>query len=293
MTAEAVRRGADDPLNRWDGTRWRRLFVVESHPCLLEVHAVRPRLRVEDGGPRHNATRGLVLRRLSGTAPPDLVRRVVTRIFGLDDPGPALGHRLSPSVRRLIGSHMGTLLPGHPTFFEALIQTVFGQHVHVRVANAQRAAFIRAFGERREYHHQLYWAFPDAERVADVRLSQIRRLGVTGGKAGAIRGIARTLAEGRLSEDRLAALPAPEVITALTALPGVGRWTSEWVLLRALRRFDAMPAGDLSIRKAVTWALGAAALLTEEQVREATAAWFPYAGLIAHRLLIAFRQSTV
>lgn len=188
---------------------------------------------------------------------------------------------------------MGTLLPGHPTLFEALIQTVFGQHVHVRVANAQRAEFIRTFGLRHEYQRQAHWAFPDAERIADVRLSQIRRIGVTGAKAGAIRGIARTFSEGLLSEDRLVAMPAPEVITALSALPGVGRWTSEWVVLRALRRFDTMPAGDLAIRKAVTWALGASPLLTEQQVRDATASWFPYAGLIAYRLLFAFRQSTV
>jgi len=80
-------------------------------------------------------------------------------------------------------------------------------------------------------------------------------------------------------------------IGELSTLPGVGRLTSEWVLLRGLRRFEIVPAGDLAVRKAVAWALRSPEALTEQQVRDATSGWSPYGGLIAYRLLVAHRQA--
>jgi 3-methyladenine DNA glycosylase/8-oxoguanine DNA glycosylase len=63
------------------------------------------------------------------------------------------------------------------------------------------------------------------------------------------------------------------------------------VLLRGLRRFEIVPAGDLALRKSVTWSLGRKRLLTERQVRAAVRRWAPYAGLIAYRTLHAHRQT--
>jgi DNA-3-methyladenine glycosylase II len=279
-TAEAVRRGPGDPLNRWDGTRWRRMFAAGGGTLLLQV-SLCPK----------GAEPGLAVRSLAGSAPPDVVRRLVTRIFGLDDPGAALALRAPAPLRRLIRSHAGALLPGYPTLFEALAQTIMGQQLHVLVANRHRAAFIQVFGTRHEYRGRAYWTFPDPARVAGARVPHLRRTGLSRVKAGAILAIARNAADGRLSEERLARMPAGEAIDELCALPGVGQWTGEWVLLRALRRFEIVPAGDLTIRKAVTWALGAADLLAEPRIRDAIASWGRYGGLIADRLTTAYLQS--
>lgn len=285
-TVGVIRRGPNDPLNWWDGVRWRRLFAGDGSTFLLEAELDRRAQGRMDAAPC-----GLVVRRLEGSVPPPLVRRLISRIFGLDDPGPAFRRRVPPPLRPLIRGQAGTLLPGHPSLFEALVQTVLGQQLHVLVANRHREAFVRAFGMQREFSGQTCWTFPEPRRVARARLGRIRRIGVSGVKASAILAIARSLEAGRLSEDQLAGLPAQEAIAELSALPGVGRWTSEWVLLRALRRFEIVPAGDLAVRKAVTWALRARDVLTEQQVRDATATWAPYGGLLAYRLVAAFRQT--
>jgi len=39
--------------------------------------------------------------------------------------------------------------------------------------------------------------------------------------------------------------PVEEVMTALSALPGIGGWTAQYVALRALNEPDAFPAADL------------------------------------------------
>ncbi len=308
-TVGVIRRGPNDPLNRWDGVRWRRLFAVDGSTVLLEaevdrrargqtdaVPPVRARLPAavpyrSDRADARGQACGLVVRRREGWAPPPLVRRLVGRIFGLDDPGPAFGRRIPARFRRLIRGHAGMLLPGYPSLFEALVHTVLGQQLHVLVANRHREAFVHAFGASRKFSGEIYWTFPEPRHVAQARMGPIRRIGASRVKAGAILAIARSLESGRLSEDRLAALPAAEAIAELSTLPGVGRWTSEWVLLRALRRFEIVPAGDLAVRKAVTWALGTSEVLTEQQVRDAAVAWSPYGGLVAYRLLAAYRRT--
>ncbi len=291
-TVGVVRRGPDDPLNWWDGARWRRLFSAGAHQFLLEASWEAGERRAREARRPDTADpSSLVVRRLEGSAPLALVRRLVARIFGLDDPGPAISRRVPPRLRSLIRAYAGTLLPGHPTLFEALVQTVLGQQLHVRVANRHREAFVHAFGRCHEFREHAYWTFPDPQRVAAARRPQIRKLGISGAKAGAILAIARSLADGRLSEHRLAQLPAAEAIGELSTLPGIGRWTSEWVLLRGLRRFEIVPAGDLAVRKAVAWAFRSLEALTEQQVRDATIGWSPYGGLIAYRLLVAHRQA--
>ncbi len=272
-TVEALRRGPADPLNWFDGRRWRRFFILDSRSFLLEA-------TWDDG---------LVLRTRAGTAPQALVEYAAWRSLGLDDPGRALARHIPTPLRPVVRCAAGVLLPGHPSLFEALVQTVLGQQLAAKIANRQRAAFVRAFGTRHEIHGQDYWTFPDPAAVVDAGGHRIRTLGLSRVKAHAIRAIARELAAGDLTEARLSPLPVADVIGTLTELPGVGRWTSEWVLLRALRRFEVVPTGDLAIRKAIGWLFRSRAIPTEQRVRDAAAAWSPYGGLVAYRLLHAYR----
>lgn len=222
---------------------------------------------------------------------PEMVRRLVTRMLGLDDPGPVRVRGLPASVRRLARAHRGLSLPGHGSLFEALVQTVLGQQIHAKVANRHRAAFIYAFGIRYDYRGHGYWAYPTPQRLTGIRVPKIRALGISTAKARAILAIADSLRAGRLSENALARMSAEDAIAAMSALPGIGRWTSEWVLLRGFRRFDIVPAGDLAIRKAVAWSLGRTRLLSEREVRTAVRTWVPHGGLVTYRALYAHRQT--
>lgn len=237
------------------------------------------------------ARAGLSTRLLAGRAPRPLVERVVGRLFGLDEPRGVPSRHLPINVRRAVAGLRGTALPGYPTLFEALVHTILGQQISATAANAHRAAFTRRFGRPFVFQGGAYWTFPAAGDVAGERLASLRRPGLSTAKAVAVRAIARAFEHGTVSDAALEAAPAEAAIETLTALPGIGRWTAEWVLLRALRRFDTVPAGDLAMRKAVTWVAGRAKLLSEPKVREFAAAWTPYPGLVAFRLLLAHRQA--
>lgn len=274
-TVEVMRRGPADPLNWFDGHTWRRFFTLDARSFLLEA----------------SWDDGLVVRTRSGDAPPGLVAQTAGRCLGLDDPGRALARLIPVPIRPLVRRHTGALLPGYPSLFEALVHVVLGQQLSAHVANRHRAAFVRVFGGCHRIHGHDYWTFPNPDAVADVSAPRLRSLGLSRVKAHAIRAIARTVAEGRLREESLKDLTVDAAIGTLTDLPGVGRWTSEWVLLRALRRFDVVPAGDLAVRKAVGWLLRSRTVPPEQKVRDAAVPWFPYGGLVAYRLVQAHRLS--
>jgi len=274
-TVGVLRRGPYDPLHWCDGRRWRRLFAVDGDVFLAEA----------------TCGRVLTVRRLAGTAPRDVVTRTVTRVLGLDDPAAALTRRLPVPARRIARAHAGIVLPGHSTLFEALVHAVLGQQIHAKVANRHRAAFIYTFGASYDHRGRRYWAYPTPARLARAKVPQIRALGISTAKARAILAAARRFRDGHLTEGALSAMPAEDAIAALSALPGIGRWTSEWVLLRGLRRFEIVPAGDLAVQKALAWALGRRRPLTERQVRAAIRPWAPYAGLVVYRVLNAHRQA--
>ncbi len=74
----------------------------------------------------------------------------------------------------------------------------------------------------------------------------------------------------------------------LTELPGVGRWTADWVLARGFGRPETVAAGDLGVRKAAGRIyLGLDRNATEDEVRELAAGWGPAANWTSHLLLEA------
>ena len=67
-------------------------------------------------------------------------------------------------------------------------------------------------------------------------------------RAAALRRLAEAVSAGELDLDLTADPDATRV--QLTAIPGIGPWTAEYIAMRALRDPDAFPAGDLGLRKA-------------------------------------------
>jgi AraC family transcriptional regulator of adaptative response / DNA-3-methyladenine glycosylase II len=65
-------------------------------------------------------------------------------------------------------------------------------------------------------------------------------------------------------------------VAALTALPGIGAWTAEYIAMRALGEPDAFPTGDLVLRRAAGH-LSARAL---DRRSEAWRPWRAYAVML-------------
>ena len=80
---------------------------------------------------------------------------------------------------------------------------------------------------------------------------------------------------------------SPQLRTSsLLELRGVGRWTSEYVLLRGLGRLHVFPGDDVGAQKRLARWLGRSRRLDYADVRRAVKQWQPYAGLVYFHLLL-------
>jgi 3-methyladenine DNA glycosylase/8-oxoguanine DNA glycosylase len=70
---------------------------------------------------------------------------------------------------------------------------------------------------------------------------------------------------------------------------GLGRWTADWFLARALARPEAWPAGDLGVRKAVATFYADGRSLSIDEVRSMGDSFAPFQNLTAQFLLAGLR----
>lgn len=165
--------------------------------------------------------------------------------------------------------------------WEMLVTSITAQQVSLHSAFAVRSRLIERFGVR----HDLAWAFPTRAVIAEATESEIREVGFSTRKAEYVIDLAR----GELDLDALERLPDADVVEAITAQRGLGRWSADWFLSRALGRPDAWPAGDLGVRKAVSFFYGAGRDLDETEVREVGDRFGSWRNIACHMLLAGAR----
>jgi DNA-3-methyladenine glycosylase II len=168
--------------------------------------------------------------------------------------------------------------------FESIVTSITAQQVSLHAAFAIRNRLIERFGIRAEHAY----SFPTRERLAAAEPDELFALGFSRRKAEYVTGLARS----DLDLHALALRSDDEVKTELTALPGIGEWTSDWFLARHLARPRAWPAGDLGVRKAVSRFYGDGRDLTTDEVRTLGERFDPFQNLTAHYLLAGLLRAT-
>lgn len=189
---------------------------------------------------------------------------------------------------QLIGSLYATAdgyrPPLEPDPLQSLVTAVSAQQVNLQWATTTRSRLVHRYGTPHRFADLELWEFPAAETLGGADPAEIRELQFTTRKAEYIVGIAAAVSAGRL--DGVAGFSHDEVIRRLTSIRGVGRWTADWFLARCLGRPDVIAAGDLGVRKAVSHVyLRREELLSEDDVRDATASWGDGTNWAVHLLL--------
>ena len=213
----------------------------------------------------------------------DEIARQVSWLLGapLDLEGFWAWATAEPVLASLAGPLVGYRPPLVCDRWEMLVTSITAQQVSLHSAFAVRSRLIERFGVR----HGEAWAFPSRDRIAEATESEIREVGFSTRKAEYVTGLAR----GDLDLDALERLSDAEVIDAITAQRGLGRWTADWFLARALGRPDAWPAGDLGVRKAVSFFYGSGRELDETEVREVGERFGSRRNIACHMLLAGAR----
>jgi len=149
---------------------------------------------------------------------------------------------VDPVMRRLIREVGPCRLEHEPwrSPFQSLVQAVAHQQLHATAAGNILARFQKLFPKRR---------FPKPEDLAKVSDAQLRACGFSFAKIRALRDIAEKTLSGVVPTSRqIVKLSDDEIITRLTEVRGVGRWTVEMLLIFQLGRTDVLPVDDFGVR---------------------------------------------
>ena len=114
------------------------------------------------------------------------------------------------------------------------------------------------------------------EALASLSDEQFRAAGISRQKAAYLRDLGLKVTAGVVALDAVDAMADEEVITALTQVKGIGRWTAEMFLIFRLQRPDVLPVGDLGIVTAIQKAYGLRKKPTPDRMRKLGEAWRPY-----------------
>jgi DNA-3-methyladenine glycosylase II len=149
--------------------------------------------------------------------------------------------------------------------FRALLHAIIAQQLSTKAAATIEARFAALFDGR-----------PTAVAIAATPDDRLRALGISPQKLGYIRDLCTRTADGSLALDQLETLTDEDVISALTSVKGIGRWTAEMFLMFRLHRPDVLPVGDLGIVKAVQRAYKLRLAPTPVRLTRMGENWRPY-----------------
>ena len=172
--------------------------------------------------------------------------------------------RTDPVLAAQVDSYPGLRVPGCWNGFELATRAILGQQITVKGATLLAGRIVSSFGKPFCPADGLTHLFPAPEVLADAKLT---RVGLTGARAEAIRALARAVCDGRISFESVADSDA--LLNRLCELPGIGKWTAQYVAMRALGEPDAFPSADLGL-------LRAAALGTSRELEHYAEAWRPW-----------------
>jgi DNA-3-methyladenine glycosylase II len=112
-----------------------------------------------------------------------------------------------------------------------------------------------------------------AERVLAIDERTMRGVGLSSPKARAIRGLAD---DGLLDPDKLDSMSDAELHSELVAVPGIGPSSAQRFMMLYLHRPDVFPAGDLTVRAAVTTLDRLDGRITPKAAEQRSELWRPY-----------------
>ena len=181
--------------------------------------------------------------------------------------------RADPVLAGLIDDYGGPLptepdARGRPEeVYGALVRSIAGQQLSVKAARSIWNRLLARYDGRTPTPAEILADDPEELRAA---------AGFSRAKVAYLRSLAEHVKSGALELDALRRLDDEAVVSALTAVKGVGAWTAHMFLMFTLNRPDVLPVGDLGVRNAVRTAYGLATAPDPAALEALAEPWRPH-----------------
>ena len=252
-------------------------MIIDDHPVAISVRQTAPAaLEVVAEGPgaskKHASAIEAVVNRILGLSV-DL--RDFYRLAREDD-----------AIGRLVNRLNGMKPVRFPANFEAFTNAVAAQLVSLTAGMHVVNRIAAKYGRICEIAGVPLHSCAEASELAGAEVEDLRALGLSRPKARYLIGLAQVASSSDPDFRSLDSLDDDAAIGALSRFAGVGRWTSEYVLLRGCGRVNIFPGDDVGGRNALRNYLGIRDELDYAGVHEALARWREWGGFIYFHLLV-------
>lgn len=176
----------------------------------------------------------------------------------------------------LVGKYKLKKRNGH---FAVLIESIISQQLATSAADA----IFKRFKD-------LYPKFPTASDILATKKSKLRTVGLSSMKIEYLKDLAKHVEEGRLNMRTISKMSDEDVITHLTQVKGIGRWTAEMFLIFSLGRQDIFPVGDLALRKGVQMLFSLQEMPKPKEAEKLGQRWKPHRTAATWYLWKSLRQ---
>ena len=171
-------------------------------------------------------------------------------------------------LKKLIEHHGTFKLRKQKNLCLYLCYSIVSQQLSTKVAWVIRQRFLK-----------LYAGLPTPQQIIDTPFEKLRGVGMSNAKANYVQNVARFEMEFGMDHKKLSKMSNDEVIEYLTRIKGVGRWTTEMLLMFALNREDVFAIDDLGIRNAMITLYNIKSKDKKKQYKEMlriSESWSPY-----------------
>jgi AraC family transcriptional regulator of adaptative response / DNA-3-methyladenine glycosylase II len=142
----------------------------------------------------------------------------------------------------------GLRVPGCFDRFELAVRAIMGQQITVKAATTLSGRFAQAFGRNiKTPFPDLDRLTPTSARIAKSSVDAIASLGIISNRTKSIIALAKAFQSGAVALD--SGLHPNIIVLQLTALPGIGPWTADYIAMRALNWPDVFLKDDIAVRK--------------------------------------------
>ncbi len=123
-----------------------------------------------------------------------------------------------------------------------LCASIMSQQLSTKVAAVIYNRFLALYGKK----------LPTAQQIVDTPFDTLRSIGLSNAKTNYVQNVCTFFIEEQLDDKHLYMLSDEELQQKLVQIKGVGKWTTEMILMFSLQREDIFPVDDLGIQQAMT-----------------------------------------
>ena len=167
-------------------------------------------------------------------------------------------------LAKLAQRYEGLAVGSRGDAFSTLARAIVGQQISVKAAQSVWDRLV------------VEVAAVTPANLAGAEVARLRSCGLSGQKAAYLLDLAQRFSSGALDPARWTELDDEALITELTQVKGIGRWTAEMFLIFYMARPDVLPIDDIGLQRAMSLHYNAGRPLSKLKMRRIGKAWAPW-----------------